>query len=118
MEPITAIVTALALGAGAVAGKEVISAAVKDAYAGAKALVRTRYRPVAIDRLEEAPGSSLVRTQIEADLAASGAGKDLELSAAALQLIELVQRYAPGVAEVIGVDIKDVAAANLRLADI
>ena len=32
MEPISAIALSLALGAGAVAGKEVVSALVKDAY--------------------------------------------------------------------------------------
>lgn len=73
MEPITAIVTSLALGAGAIAGKEVVSAVVKDAYARAKSLVRTRYHQVAIDQLEGAPDSSSLRTQIEADLTVSGA---------------------------------------------
>ncbi len=36
MEPISAIAISLALGAGAIAGKEVVSAFVKDAYTSLK----------------------------------------------------------------------------------
>ncbi len=38
--------------------------------------------------------------------------------AAARTLIELIQQHSPAAASVVGVDLKDVAAANLRLADI
>ncbi len=38
--------------------------------------------------------------------------------AKARALVEIVQRHAPAAAAAIGVDLKDVAAANLRLADI
>jgi hypothetical protein len=118
MEPITAIVTSLALGAGAIAGKDVVDAVVKDAYAGLKALVRGRYPRVAIEHLERAPGSKLDRVSIEDDLKASGAENDPELLIAALRLIELVQEQAPGVEGTIGVDLEDVAAANLCLSDV
>jgi hypothetical protein len=43
MEPISAIAMSLALGAGAVAGKEVVSALVKDAYGKLKDLIKNRY---------------------------------------------------------------------------
>ena len=52
------------------------------------------------------------------DLTNSGAAQDAELLAAARKLTELVQQQAPGLAKSIGVDLKDVEAANLRLADI
>ena len=55
---------------------------------------------------------------VEEDLTASGAGQDAELLAAAHKLIEVIQLHAPDAASAIGVDLKDVAAANLRLADI
>jgi hypothetical protein len=118
MEPISAIVLSLALGAGAIASKEVVSALVKDAYTALKDLIKNRYPKVPLDQLEQAPGSKNRRAVIEEDLTASGAGQDEELAAAARKLIELVQRHDPAAASAIGVDLKDVAAANLRLADI
>jgi hypothetical protein len=57
MEPISAIAISLALGAGATAGKEVVSALVKDAYGKLKELVRSRYPKVSVDHLEQAPES-------------------------------------------------------------
>jgi hypothetical protein len=118
MEPISAIAISLALGAGATAGKEVVSALVKDAYGKVKELVRTRYPKVSVDQLEQAPESKSRRSVVEEDLSASGAGQDAELLAAAHKLTELIQQHAPGAAVAIGVDLKDVEAANLRLADI
>jgi hypothetical protein len=44
--------------------------------------------------------------------------QDTELAAAARKLIALIEQHAPGAAAAIGVDLKDVSAANLRLADI
>ncbi len=55
MEPISAIALSLALGAGALAGKEVVSAVVKDAYTALKDLIKKRYPKVSVDQLEEAP---------------------------------------------------------------
>ena len=118
MEPISAVALSLALGAGAIAGKEVVSALVKDAYTALKDLIKHRYPKVSIEQLEQAPGSKNRRAVVEEDLTASGAGQDAELVAAAHTLMELVQQHAPAAASAIGIDLKDVAAANLRLADI
>jgi hypothetical protein len=118
MEPISAIALSLALGAGSIAGKEVVSGIVKDAYAALKALIKNRYPKVSIEQLEQAPESKNRRAVVEEDLTTSGAGHDAELVAAARKLTELIQQLAPGVAAAIGVDLKDVDAANLRLADI
>lgn len=51
-------------------------------------------------------------------MTAAGAGQDQELLTAARNLMELIQQHAPNAAAAIGVDLKDVTAANLRLADI
>jgi hypothetical protein len=118
MEPVSAIAISLALGAGAVAGKDVVNLLINDAYATLKALVRTRYPKVLVDRLEQAPESKNLRAVVEKDLAASGAGHDAALLAAAYRLMELIEQHVPRVAPAIGVDLKDVTAANLRLADI
>jgi hypothetical protein len=118
MEPISAIAISLALGAGAAASKEVVSALVKDAYGKLKELVRSRYPKVSVDHLEQAPESNARRAGVEEELTAAGAEHDAELAAAARKLIELIQQHAPGAAAAIGVDLKDVSAANLRLADV
>jgi len=109
MEPITAIAISLALGASATAGTEVVKAVVKDAYDKLKGLIKSRYPEVSLDQLEQAPASKSRRAVVE---------KDPELAAAARTLTELIQQQAPGVAASIGVDLKDVEAANLRLHDI
>jgi hypothetical protein len=118
MEPISAIGLSLALGAAAAAGKAVVNELVKDAYATLKDLIKSRYPAVSVEQLEQAPQSTNRRAVVEEDLANSGAGKDGELVEAASRLIELVRTQEPGMAAAIGLDLKDVEAANLRLRDI
>jgi hypothetical protein len=118
MEPISAVALSLTLGAGAIAGKEVVSVMVKDAYTALKDLIKSRYPKVSIELLEQAPGSKNRRAVVEEDLTSSNAGRDTELIAAAHNLIELIQQHQPAAASAIGIDLKDIAAANLRLADI
>ncbi|MBV8575882.1 MAG: hypothetical protein JOZ58_12715 [Acetobacteraceae bacterium] len=118
MEPISAVVLSLALGAGGIIGKEVVSAAATDAYAALKNLIKRRYPKVSVDQLEQAPESKGRRAVVEEDLTAAGAGKDAELLTLAHKLAELIQQHAPDAAAAIGVDLKEVEAANLRLTDI
>ena len=69
MDPITVIVAALA--AGAAAGlKPTAEQAIKDAYAGLKALILARYNRAApaLDQLEQAPESKARRAVVEEDL--------------------------------------------------
>lgn len=112
----------LALGAAAHVGKEVVSAVVKDgvknAYDTLKTLIKARYPHVSVEQIEQAPASKARQAVAEEDLTAAGAGQDAELAAAARKLVELIQKQAPDAAQIIGVDLKDVSAANLRLADI
>ena len=92
MDPVTLIVTALA--AGAVLGlKDAASAAVKDAYAGLKALVKKRFagRPegeLVLAEHEAAPQTWEGR--LAAELAAAEADRDSELVAVAQALLRLV----------------------------
>ena len=92
MDPITLIVTALAAGA-ALGAQDTVSAMVKDAYAGLKALVKKR--------LGGGPGAELVLAKHEqapetwqaplmAELAESGADGDHDLIAAAQALLDLI----------------------------
>ena len=117
MEPISAIVTALALGAAA-AAKEIGGQAVKDAYAGLKELIIRRYPKVSVGQLEQAPESKGRRAVVEEDLQAADAAGDAELVSLAQKLASLIQQHAAGAAAAIGVDLRDIEAVNLRLADI
>jgi hypothetical protein len=92
MDPITLIVTALAAGA-ALGITDTASSAIKDAYAGLKALVRKRLggRPGAelvLARHEQAPQTW--RAPLMAELDEAGAGHDTDLVAAAEALMHLV----------------------------
>jgi hypothetical protein len=118
MEPISAIVTALALGAAAAAAKEAGGLAVKDAYTALKDLIARRYPKVSVDTLEQAPESERRRGVVEEDLQVAHAEADTELATLAKKLVALIQQQAPGIPEAIGIDLKDVEAVNLRLSDI
>lgn len=118
MEPISAIALSLALGAAAVAGTELVKAVVKDGYDKLKGLIKSRYPGVSVELIEQAPDSKPRRDVVEQDLGKAGAASDAELVEVAQQLIELVRQQIPGAAAAIGVDLKDVEAANLRLRDI
>lgn len=92
MDPITLIVTALAAGT-ALGLKDTASSAVRDAYAGLKALVRKRLagRPdaeVVLSRHEKAPETW--QAPLMAELDEAGAGHDPDLVAAAQALMNLV----------------------------
>jgi len=117
MEPISVIVTALALGAAA-AAKEVGGQVVKDAYGALKTFIISHYPKASVDSLEAAPDSERRRGVVEEDLQVANAAGDVELAALAGKLVEVIRQQGPGVAAAIGVDLRDVEAINLRLADI
>jgi hypothetical protein len=92
MDPITLIVTALVAGATSGAA-EAASAAVKEAYAGLKALVARRLggRPDAelvLAKYEQSP--EVWQAPLMAELTDAGADRDLELVQAARALMTLV----------------------------
>jgi hypothetical protein len=114
MEPVTIIVSALA--AGALAGlKPTAEAAVKDAYAAFKALVRRKYGSVDVIPVEKKPDSEPKRESVAEDLRDAGAGSDVELLEAARTLLELIRSRAPETGPAIGVDLEEVTAAALRI---
>ncbi|MFM7780665.1 MAG: hypothetical protein ACKPB8_18250 [Alphaproteobacteria bacterium] len=118
MDGIGATVLSLAMGAASIAGKDIVSSLVKDGYAQLKALILQRYPKASIDSLEQAPDSKARRAVLEEDLEKAGAAQDSELVALAKSLLEAIQEHAPAAASAMGVDLKDIHAANLRLADI
>lgn len=117
MDPITLIVTALAAGAVSGAAADAASSAVKDAFAGLKALVAKRLsgRPdahVVLNRHEAAPETW--RAPLSAELTGAVADRDSELIAAAQTLIALLDdagmragKYAVDARGTQGVQIRD-----------
>ena len=92
MDPVMLIVTALAAGA-ALGLKDATSAAVKDAYAGLKALVKKRFAGRPKGELVLAEHETAPQTwegPLTAELTAAGADRDDELVAAARALMRLV----------------------------
>ena len=117
MEPISAIVTALALGAAG-ALKDVAGQGIKDAYAGLKALIQRKYAQVPLAQLEAKPDSKARRDVVEEELTAAGAVHDEELLQQVKAMLDAVQQQAPETAAAIGIDLEEVKGAALRIADV
>jgi hypothetical protein len=118
MEPIsTLLATALALGAAA-GLKNTTDQAVRDAYAGLKTLIQSRYTKVNLGQLEEAPTSKARRAMIEEDLAEAGVAQDEEVLRQARDLIDLIRVHTPEAAGAIGVDLEEIKGASLRISDV
>ena len=112
MDPITLVVTAVALGAAA-GLTDTATQAVKDAYAGLKASL-TRRR-VDVSGVERKPDSDTQRAALAETLADAG-DVDAEVVAAARAVTEAVAAHAPAAAPAIGVDLQRVRAGFLRIA--
>ncbi len=118
MEPVSAIVLSLALGAEAAAGKAVVAEIVKDAYAKVKGIITSRFSSVPLSIIEASPESGTPRAVLEEDLAKLHADRDTELVAAAQRLIELITQHSPQTLGATGITIEDAEAANIRLSKI
>ena len=117
MDQINFVVTALALGAGALL-KGIAGQASKDAYEKLKDLIKSRYTSVDVEALERAPESKNRRSVVEEDLKAARAEQDQDLTALAQTLVEMIHQEVPDAGAAIGVDMKDVESTNLRLREI
>jgi hypothetical protein len=118
MDPtLIAITSALATGAAA-ATKDTAAAAVKDAYAALKSLIKRKYASVDVTPVEKKPDSETKRASLQEDLTDAGAENDAELAEAAHALAEALKRHAPDAGPAIGVDLEDVEAAFLRVGSV
>ncbi|WP_267421681.1 hypothetical protein [Methylobacterium sp. GC_Met_2] len=118
MDPIETISISLALGAGALASKELISLAVKDAYSSLKDALRGRRMSFSFERLEQKPGSADLRGELENELRKNEAENDTNLLDKSRNLIELILKDAPEAARVVGVKLSDISSTNARLRNI
>lgn len=118
MDPITVIVTALALGA-AVGLQDTAPQVIKDAYTGIKTLILRKYGDVGLDKLEKKPDSQAKKDSVAEDLAAAHAEQDTELVTQAQNLVQLVDQHAPETAAEINVKLADIKAiGNFRVSDL
>jgi hypothetical protein len=119
MEPITAIVTALALGAAA-GLKGTTEQLITDGYTALKTLIKRTFprASASIDQLEHAPESQARRAVVEEDLIQEGADRSAEILQHAKALLDTIAQRAPHTAEIIGVSLRDITGASLRIADV
>lgn len=114
MDPVTVIVSAIALGA-ATGLTETATAVVKDAYAALKGLITGRYPQVDVSAVENKPKSEAKRDSLAEDLVDAGAGQDGELIEAAQQVIAAVKTHDAAAGPALGIDLERVEAAALRI---
>lgn len=117
MDPITIVVTALALGAAA-GLQATAEQAVRDAYGALKALIKRKYAGVDVEQLEKAPASRARQALGEEELAQVEAGQDEELLQQAKRLLDAVEQHAPAAAGAVGVSLEEIKGASLRISDI
>jgi adenylosuccinate synthase len=119
MEPITAIITAIA-AAAADALSPTAQQAVQDLYDGVKKLIQDKYHRAnsSLEALEKKPESASKRESLQEDLQDLGAANDIELLRQSQALLKAIEEHAPRVAQAIGIKLEDVKAANARLQEI
>ncbi|MHA6619807.1 hypothetical protein [Pseudonocardia sp. DLS-67] len=111
MDPVTLVVTAVALGASA-GLTDTATTAVKDAYAGLKGLLGRR--SIDVSGVERRPGSTARQTALHEDLAGAAEPVDDELLAAARAMTDAVATHDTAAAQAIGVDLRDVQSAFIK----
>jgi hypothetical protein len=117
MEPITILVTALALGAAA-GLKPTVAQAVQDAYAGLKLLIQRKYSGVDVAQLEKDPASQTRQNLLAEELAKARVASDVAVLQQAKQLLEAVYTLAPMVPGAIGVELEDVRGGALKISNV
>jgi hypothetical protein len=117
MDPISAVVTALALGATATI-RNIANQKIEDLYGGLKALIKSRYTKIAIEQLERTLDARNCRDVLVADLHKAGAHQDQELMIKAHELIALIRSEALATVATTGIDLDEVEAAGLSLHEI
>lgn len=119
MEPVTMIVMALA--AGAAAGlKPTAENVILDAYSALKKLIQERYTQakLSVDIIEQDPKEESNRVSAQALLEKTDAAQDEDVLRQAQTVLNAVSEHAPETAAAIGVDLKDIKGASLKIEDV
>lgn len=116
MDPVSLIVMAVALGAAA-GLKPTAEQAVKDAYAGLKALIVRKYAGANLADVEKKPESKPKQDSLAEDLRDAGAGDDAELIAQAEAVVAAAEAspQAAAVAATLNIKLDDVKAGFFKL---
>lgn len=115
MDPITLVVTALALGASA-GLKDTATEVVKDAYAALKTLIGKRR--VDVSQLESRPESPNRQGTVREDLESLEGTPDRIDDAvidAARRVLQAVKESDPAAGDLIGIDLEEFSAKSLRV---
>ncbi|MEJ7744404.1 MAG: hypothetical protein WKF73_18800 [Nocardioidaceae bacterium] len=117
VDPLTVLVSALALGAAA-GLKQTASTAVADAYSSLKRLLLRRHPEIDLDDLEQESLSNEQRDDLEQQLVRANIDVDAELSEAIGAVLQSRDAEISSAAEVLAIDLSDVRAAALRISDV
>jgi hypothetical protein len=120
LDPVTIIVTALAIGASEGA-RETAKHVVVDGYNAIKRAITDRYATATADLtgLESEPEDPLRRTLLAQTLGKAGAGNDEQLEEMAKALLDLIAEHAPDAAQTVGVKLERIAATgDIEITDI
>jgi len=118
MDPLSLIFSAVVSGAAA-ALKPTAEKAVKDGYEALKALIKRKWRGVALEPIERDPASEARQAVLKEDLQAQGGLADREVLEHAKALLAAVKEHDPGAAEGAGVTIEDIdAGATANIEDV
>lgn len=120
MDWVTMVSAALAAGAAA-GSRDTAKQAVSDAYAALKGLITRRYGVIEADvvAVENDPEEPLRRQLLAKQLSKAGAGDDIEVRAAAEELLRVVAEQAPAAAEAVGLKFTRVeAGGDIEVSDV
>ncbi|BDT95542.1 MULTISPECIES: hypothetical protein [Nocardia] len=113
MDPVTLIAAAVAAGA-ATGLTDVATRVVADSYQALKDLLSRRYGVIEAEIIgvERDPQEPLRRQLLAKELGKAGAGEDLEVRAAAEELLRVIEEQAPAAAAAVGVQLTRVEAGG------
>jgi hypothetical protein len=115
MEPLSLIFSAIVAGATA-ALKPTAEQAVKDAYAGLKALIKRKWTRVEVESLERDPADKARQQLVKSDLQKADDLADGEVLKQAQQVLAAVKEHDPAAAASAGITIEDLdAGANVNI---
>jgi Na+-transporting NADH:ubiquinone oxidoreductase subunit NqrC len=109
MEPLSLIFSAIVAGATA-ALKPTAEQAVKDAYAGLKALIKRKWNRVEMESLERDPADQVRQQLVKSDLQKADDLADGEVLEQAKQVLAAVKKHDPAAAASAGITIEDLDA--------
>ena len=111
MDPLSLIFSAIVAGAAS-ALRPTAEKAITDGYEALKALIKAKWKGVAVESIERDPASPNRQKVLKDDLQSAGRLDDREVLAKAQELIQTVKAHGPDAAVAAGISIKDIEACG------